>query len=207
MYIRLIVSMLVLIVSTYGQLTVDATGPIRSRTREATRGHGGGVGRKLPLEVRIRINGAPPDENGKTMVEFLLKNTGKSDLMLPISPHPRDLEPSDQKAPYAVLVLGLRISLSKEPGVVFSGGADLYGDAAVAGSTTTLAPGSSVLVLTMIALPQGVAEQNEAGFIATAILNKQTMRRVNGQVFSDMDEIGSARSAEYTMSSLLRSSE
>jgi hypothetical protein len=189
-----------------GQLTVDATGPIRERHREATSGRGGSVGRKLPLQVAIETTGAPPDENGKTVVDFILTNTGKNDLTLPISPHPRDLQPSDPKARYTVRCLGLRMSSGKAPWTIFPGGADLYGRDSIPGTLITLAPGESIRVLTRVALPRNSAPNSGAGvFVAGAILNGETIKIVNGQTVSDMQEIGSAGSSEYTPEALFRS--
>jgi hypothetical protein len=195
----------VLAVTALGQLTVDATGPIRGRKREAIQGHGGGVGRKLPLKVAIWTTGSPPDENGKTLVEFVLTNSGTSDLALPVSPHPGDLEPSDPKAVYTVMTLGLRISLSEKPGT-FPGGADLYGSAAFPGTLVNLAPGDSIRVLTRVALPEGGdAAPGAETFDASASLVNQTLKTVNGQIVSDSQEVGFARSPEYTPQSLLKS--
>ena len=78
----------VLAVTALGQLTVDATGPIRGRKREAIQGHGGGVGRKLPLKVAIWTTGSPPDENGKTLVEFVLTNSGRATSLFRYHPTP-----------------------------------------------------------------------------------------------------------------------
>jgi len=197
-------SVVVLAVTAFGQLTVDATGPIRQRKREATRGHGGGVARKLPLKIAISTTGSPPDQNGRTPVEFVLTNSGTSDLTLPVSPHPGDLEPSNPKATYTVMSLGLRISLSEKPGT-FPGGADLYGSAALAGTLVSLAPGDSIRVLTRVALPEVCGEaSNTETFDASASLVNQTIKTVNGQVLSDSQEVGFARSAEYTLQSLLK---
>jgi hypothetical protein len=198
-------SIVVLAVAVLGQLTVDVTGPIRQRKREAMRGHGGGVGRKLPLKVTIVTTGAPPDHNGKTPVEFVLTNSGKNDLTLPISPHPGDLEPSDPEATYTVMTLGLRISLSEKPGIIFPGGAELYGSAEFPESLVSLAPGDSIRVLTLVALPEAGGEApNAEGIDASASLSNQTIRTLNGQLVSDSQEIGFARSQEYTIDSLLR---
>jgi hypothetical protein len=97
--LRSLLPLLLVLVScadALGQLTVDATGPIRNRTREATQASGSGVGRKLPLQVAIRISVSAPDASGRTLVEFTLTNSGVKALTLPISPHSADLEPPIQ---------------------------------------------------------------------------------------------------------------
>lgn len=199
-------SVMVLAVATLGQLTVDATGPIRERKREAAQGHGGSVGRKLPLRVSIQTSISALDKDGKTLVEFVLTNSGKSDLTLPISPHPGDLEPSDPKAPYTLVALGLRISLSKKPGVIFPGGAELFGSAEFPETLVSLAPGNSLRVLTRVALPE-VGGRNADTFVASASLGNESMRTMNGVILSDLQNVGFATSQEYTLASLLRSHE
>jgi hypothetical protein len=196
-------SILIFAVTVSGQLTVDATGPIRQAKRVAARGHGGGIGRKLSLKVAISTTGSPPDQNGKTLVEFVLTNSGTSDLTLPVSPHPGDLEPSDPKAAYTVMTLGLRISLSEKPGI-FPGGADLCGSAAFPGTLVNLAPGDAVRVLTRVTLPETHGADPDAALVASASLNNETIKTVNGQILSDSQEVGFARSPEYTLQSLLR---
>ena len=47
------------------------------------------------------------------MIEFILTNSGKADLEVPICPHPRDLEPVDAKAIYTVQTLDLYITSNK----------------------------------------------------------------------------------------------
>jgi hypothetical protein len=199
-------SLILLTLTSLGQLTVDATGPIRQRNREAASGHGGSSGRKLPLQVAIQTTGFPPDENGKTLVQFILTNSGKIDLILPISPHPGDLEPPDPKAPYTLLTLCLRISFSKKPGVILQGGADLYGSTSFPETLVSLAPGDSIRALTRIALPEARDAGPDAAisFIASASLNDETIRIVNGEILSDIRNLGFASSQEYTSDSLLR---
>lgn len=183
-----------------GQLTVDATGPIRNRTREATRASGGGIGRKLPLQVAIKVTVSAPDASGRTLVEFILTNSGAKALTLPLSPHPADLEPSDPRSAYTVLTLGLRVSFSKKPGEILPGGADLYGSASVPATLVTLAPGDSVRVLTRVTLPRSESEP----LVATASLDDQTLRIVKGELVLDSEDAGFAASTEFTLGSLLQ---
>jgi hypothetical protein len=198
---------IVLAATAVAQLTIDATGPIRARKREATEGHGGGVGRKLPLQVNIESNASAPDANGRTLVTFVLTNSGKGEITLPVSPHPGDLEPEDPKASYTVMRLGLGISPSRKPGVIFPGGAELYGSMAGPGTLINLAPGDSIRILALVALPEvgGSVSGPEEAFDATASLVDETIRTALGRTFSDSREIGFARSHEYTIKSLLRS--
>jgi hypothetical protein len=184
-------------------LTVDATGPIRERKREATQGHGGSVGRKLPLQVAIESAVSAPDKDGKTLVEFVLTNSGKNDLTLPISPHPGDLEPSDPKTPQRLVTLGLRISLSKKPGVIFPGGADFYGSGAFPGTLVSIAPGESIRVLTRVALPE-FGGPNSGTLVASASLGNESMKTMKGAILSDLQNVGFASSREFTLESLRR---
>jgi hypothetical protein len=192
---------IVFAVNSLGQLTIDTTGPIRQRKREAVRGHVGSSGRKLSLQLAIQTAGSPPDEKGKTLVEFILTNSGKNELTLPVSPNAGDLEPSDPKTAYTVMRLGIGISLSKKPAVILPGGADLYGSAESPGTVIDLAPGDTIRVLARVALPEA-GGPNPEGFDAIASLDNQTIRTVNGEVVSDSQDLGFARSPEYTLQSL-----
>jgi hypothetical protein len=192
-------SVILLVIAALGQLTVDATGPIRERRREPASGRGGSIGRKLPLQVAIETTGAPPDENGKTVVEFVLRNPGKNDLTLPISPHPGDLEPVDPKASYTGRVLGLFVTSDKRQANILSGHAHLYGSDAVPGTLITLAPGESIKVLARVALPRSSpSEPGALVFVGHAMLDNETIKTVNWQAIFNRQEIGSASSPEYT---------
>jgi hypothetical protein len=192
-----------LALTALAQLTVDATGPIRQRKRDAARGHVGCCGRKLPLQVAMETTGSPPDENGQTLVEFVLTNSGKKALVLPVSPHPGDLEPSDPNATYSGMSLGLRIGLSKKPAGIFGGGADLFGSKEFPGTLVSLAPGDSIRVLARVALPQ-VGNTEPEAFKASALLGTETIKRVNGELVSESQNVGFADSPEYTLESLFR---
>jgi hypothetical protein len=131
------------------------------------------------------MTGSPPDENGKTLVEFILTDVDKEALMLPTSLHPGDLEPPDPKSEYSVMQLDLGISQSKKPVVIFPGGADLYGSTSVPGTLIRLAPGESIHVLTKIALPTSNDKRGEEQrFVATGSLNTETVKNLNGRIVS-----------------------
>ena len=167
---------------------------------------GGSVGKKVPLLVNVQLGGGgATDQKGKTEIDFILTNAGKTDLILPISPHPRDLEPSDPKADYSVQCLSLYMIPSKGPNLL-PGGANLYGNSEVPGSLTTLAPGDSIRVLARIALPlQPTAESTAVLFHAGANLSDETLKVVNGKRVSELHIVGSAYSHEFTLQSLFSS--
>src|SRR5215510_3821922 len=100
---RILVSTLILVgtISASAQLIVDATGPVRERRRQPTDGSGGGIGRKLLVTVAIERR-SDQQTTGETLVEFMVTNSGKDRLTVPISPNPGDLEPADPKADYTV---------------------------------------------------------------------------------------------------------
>jgi hypothetical protein len=203
-------SMLAVLSSTLAlsQMTVDATGPVRERQRNAMAGHGGSIGRNLPLRVTIEIQGPSPNSAGKSVVEFTITNLGKTDLTIPISPNPGDLEPSDPKASYTGMFLGLRVTSGRAPGTILSGGADLYGSHSFPGTLITLTPSESIQVLALVTFPPvSPPESNADVFVADATLNSETIKMVNGQPLLDMQNIGSARSQKYTSQSLFKSSE
>lgn len=197
-------SVLIFILVAFGptafcQLLVDATGPGRQLTRKPTLGRGGSVGRKIPLQVAIRTTGFPADQDGKTLVEFTLTNTGKDELILPISPNAADLEPSDPKESFTLVTLALRLTLSGKPAVIFPGGADVYGSDTLPESLVRLSPHDSVRVLTRVGLPDLTSNES---LVATASLNKTKIMASGGQTLSDSQEIGFAQSPEYPLKSL-----
>ena len=181
------------------QVTIDATVPIRGRIRNPTAGHGGSVGRKLPLRVELETRGSPPDEKGLTEVEFILANTGKEPLTLPISPHPGDMEPSDPKVSYTLQVLHLYVTSDKRQELTISGRTDLYGKRDSPEAFVKLAPGESIRVLTRVALPTDPSLNGaaQAVFVAHVVLDDETIKTRDGQTTEDTQEVGSAGSSEY----------
>jgi hypothetical protein len=89
---------------------------------------------------------------------------------------------------------------------MLSGGAQLYGNRSLPASLVSLAPGESIHVLTRVAFPRlSDAESSSAGpFVAHAVLNDQVIGLVDGQIFENTQEFGSAVSAEYSPKSLER---
>jgi hypothetical protein len=190
-----------------GQLTVDATGPVRRRTREPTIGRGGSFARKLPLLVTITALGGW-DNDDKIKVEFTLTNAGKDVLTLPMSPNPGDLEPPKQTASYSVKRLSLFVTSDKRRVKILPGQTHLYGSVAFPGTLLELASGKSVRVLALVAIPRpSVTESAPPTLVAHAALDDETIRTIDRQILSDAQEIGSASSLEYTPQSLLKSPE
>jgi hypothetical protein len=190
------------------QLTVDATVPIHERRRQPTRGHAGSSGRRLPLQVAIGTNGSPPDEKGKTLVTFVISNSGKDDIEVPVSPHPGDFEPEDSKASHTVKMLSLYLTVDHGEGAdrrraMIPDSAHLYGNNAFPGTIVLLAPGESIHVLARLTLPTDAEVKEGGAIVARVSLNDETIRTVGGQTSSDRQEIGSADSVDYTLQSLL----
>jgi hypothetical protein len=194
------VAIIFLAVTASAQLTVDATGPIRERRRAPGGARGGGIGRKLPIRVALKTNGSPQDENGKTLVTFTVTNSGKDDFEIPISPHPRDFEPSSAAVSYKVRCMALLITVGKPPGTIVPG-ALLYGNRRLPGTIVALKSGASIHVIARVALPP--PNSTNSVVVASVILNNETLEIVKGHDFSEMQEIGSARSSEYTAQSLI----
>jgi len=189
-----------------GQLTVDTTGPIRQRLREPDIGRGGGSGRRVPIQVAIGSTGAPTDENGKTVFEFMLTNSGKADLEIPICPHPRDLEPVDAKAIYSVKVLGLYVTSNKGQTNILPGQAHLYGNDATPGTLMRLTPGQSVRVIVRVAIPPRTlgSQPGEGVLVGHVRMGEETIQNVNNQIRGDTREIGSASSSEYPLDAVTK---
>ncbi len=194
--------------AAFGQLAVDATVPIRERLRSATTGTSGSIGRKLAIQVAIETTRTSPNDSGMTELDFILTNTGKTVLTLPISPHPRDLEPTDPKTDYTVEVLRLYVTSDKRQGLALSKTTDLYGSRMSPETLVKLAPGESIRVLTILVLPRD-PHTSEAGetFVAHAVLDSETIRNINGQTVSNTQELGSASSIEYASRSLYKRSD
>jgi hypothetical protein len=199
-------SVVLSVVAALSQSTVDATGPIRDRLRKPTAGHASSTGRKLPLQIAIEVHGVSPEVSIPTDVEFVLTNSGKDHLTVPVSPNPGDLEPADPKVGYSVTVLSLYITSERKGEKKLPGGADLYGSRAWPATLVSLAPGESIRVLARVTLPPiRITDQaNAIAFFAHGVLDNQTINTVDDRTVEDTQEIGSATSPEYTAQSLLR---
>ncbi|HKW17786.1 MAG TPA: hypothetical protein VJO35_09785 [Terriglobales bacterium] len=201
-----------LVISTLanGQLTIDATHLGRARRREPTVSSGGGIGRKLPLKVSLRSPGSPPNEAGMSVVEFTIANTGKKDVLVPISVSPGDIEPDDAKVPYADTEMSVYATADTGSGAarksaVLRGGAHLYGSAGLAGTSLTLAPGEEIRVLASFKLPALTdADRSREVLVGHVALNDEHVSTVEGKTRSDFREIGSADSDDYEIGSPLR---
>ena len=198
--------MLFLAIAASAQLTVDETAPAKRRQREPTAGTGGGVGRKLSILVSIETHRSSPDENGGSLVEFVLTNSGKEDLSLPVSPNPADFEPADARRSYKVKVLNLYVTYDKPEANSLDGRATLYGNDSMPGTMVKLAPAESIRVLARVTFPSSTSAPNVPFvLVAHAILESETVRPIKGEVFSRSQEVGSSSSPEYSLSDLLGS--
>jgi hypothetical protein len=186
-----------------GQLVVDATVPIRGRLRNPTSGRAGGIGHKLPLRVTMSVKDRLGDGES-TEVDFTLTNTGKVAIALPISPHPRDLEPVDPSISYTVRVLSLVVTSGTGQNATINGTTHLYSSQTSTETSVTLAPGESLRVLTRATFPHTAVSGQEGQQIVVGhlTLSDQTIKSDNSETSEDSEEVGSADSAEYTMSSL-----
>ena len=197
--------------SAPAQLTVDATGPHKSADFGTTGGSGGGVGRKLPLHVGIKVVGAPFNaSDGKTVVEFTLTNFGRKDITIPVSPDPEDLETADSFRELALFITSdkrfeVRLQTGTHPGECFI---KLYGSHTLSWTLATLAPGASVRVRAEVALPHisGIAATNTL-FVAHAVMNENNIKNVDGKRVMVSREVGASMSREYTPQALLGASE
>jgi hypothetical protein len=198
-----------LVVAASAQLTIDANSPVTGRRREPTQGSGGGIGRKLPVRLAIEAHGSPPDDMGRTQIEFAVTNSAKTSLEIPISRNPGDFEPEDPNAVYTVKEFSLYMTSDTGSGndrheLMLAGGANLYGDRALPGSLAVLAPGKTIHVLTWVSLPKkSRAAEGNATVVAHVALNEETIRTVGSLTSSNTQEIGSASSEDYKLSSLL----
>jgi hypothetical protein len=186
------------------QLTIDASGPTRERHRQPSSGSGGGTGYKLPIEVAVKAIAGAPDENGRTLVEFALTNTGRKQLAVPISPHPGDLEPEESKASYTAKMLNIYLTLdtverASRQQVTLPGGAYLYGSSDSPGTIVSLATGESINVLAPVALPSTDSDNGRV-IVGRVSLNDETIKTVRGQTSSEVKEIGCSESRDLSAS-------
>lgn len=198
--------------TSLAQLVVDARGPIREKLKPSSAGSGGGIGRKLPLQVAIELHVPTRNGNQSTEVEvdFILTNSSaKEFLTIPVSPHPGDLEAANPKASYSLRRISLYLtSTSKGERSMLPGAVHLFGSDAFAGTLTTLPPGKAIRVLARVTMqPTPAASGNSAVLVAHAVLSDETTRVVDGNSFTDSEEIGSAISPEYTPEALLKSAD
>jgi hypothetical protein len=187
-------------------LTIDATGP-QEEAREVSSGGCGSIGRKLPLQIEVEVHGGPSSHKEKTVVEFVLTNSGKQNLRLPISPEPADVEPADSGGDHSFQVLGIRMTSGALHETMLPGGAELYGNEESA-TLVTLAPGESLRVRAKVALPHvpRAGQKSAPVLVAHAVLSEKTVTTVEGKSFMDCtQDLGYARSPEYTLEALLRS--
>jgi hypothetical protein len=166
--------------------------------------------------VAVEVHGGPSSEDGKRVVEFILTNSGKEGLRIPISPDPGDVEPAEGN--YSLRVLALYMTSCDSPSEwpcaiatrqkMLPGGAWLYGNEESA-TLVTLAPGDSIRVRAHVKLPaaRGRDRKKTDIFVARANLVVQAVTTVDGKSYRDDNEdLGSANSPEYTLEALLNSS-
>lgn len=204
--LTLILSAFLLLATVFAsaQLTIDASGPIRERRRLPTGGSGGGTGRKLPINVAMEVRKDKQNTEGEALATFVITNSGKDKLTVPISPNPGDMEPEGREASYTLSRLTLYVTSDRAQSRLLSPLTNLYGSQTFSGTLTTLAPGESLRVLGRVKLPveSSKAETSAPVFVAHIILSTETVKTISGRTVSDSQEIGSASSSEYTAQSL-----
>ena len=174
------------------QYSVDATVSPRLRLRPPTQGSGGGIGRKLLLQIQL----GPPSDAGTPNpgqsqgATFVLTNIGTSPLGLPISPHPGDFEPEAPGAPYTVMVLSLFLTSggSVHP---LSGTVELFGDPTIPGSMLSLPPTGTLTIRTRLRMPTAASQPNGVnGLFANVLLTQRAVRTGDGRVTEESQDLG-----------------
>jgi len=188
------------VVPAFGQLSVDARGPVRERKWEVAGGQGGGTGRRLALAVAVRqLDGKRSTEARKPDVAFVLTNNGNEPITLPTSPHPGDFEPNDQNTGFEVETLALGIGLRADPRTAVIS-TILNGSSERSGSLATLAPGESMEVIVSAKLPTAPsAALSTSPFQASAILSHEVIQVKHGKRISNLEERGSAWSRPFAL--------
>jgi hypothetical protein len=188
------------------QLTIDATSLPRPSTRRITAGHVGSIGRKLPLEISLKLRIPSTDPSKPSEVEFILTNVGKERIRIPISPNLGDFEPSDPRESFKVMHLSLFMTAGEDQKGRLSGGADLYGSS---DTVAMLDPAQAIHVLTRVVVPlrSSQGRGDPPTFVAHAILNDETVKPSGDGMVLNAQEIGSAISRVYVATSLDKSDE
>jgi hypothetical protein len=181
------------------QTVIDATAPIRDRMRNPTAGHTGSIGRKMPIQVAVNFPQPQADAEGRMEIAFTLTNNGEKAFTIPASPHPGDLEPMDKSIPYALQHLHLYLTSNRYNEATLGGGANLYGNAEHPETLLTLSPGASVRVLARVKVPPSLASNGKEPvlLIGHAVLNDEKISTVNDKTFTEIEEIGAAKSTAY----------
>jgi hypothetical protein len=189
------------------QLTIDATG-LHKTPNHTSSGSATGVGRRLPLQITIAIQNTVPREHGRTIVEFILTNSGKDSLDIPVALEAEQVESSNSSSTYKFRCLRLHITKEGEIPAnerTLPGGAVLYGSDK-SGTLVTLAPGDIIRVLADVALPRHEASgDNGPTLIAWVAIDEVTVTKTNGKASSDSQEVGYATSPSYTLEALFKS--
>jgi hypothetical protein len=191
-------SVLLASLSSFAQ-TVDARGPNREATTRVDAGHGGSIGRTLQLSISVEVPHSTANSDGTYDVFFLLTNIGDTDLVLPVSPHPRDFEIDDPTKSHSVKHLSLYLTTDKQPELALWG-AHLYGNPTVSVSLTTLKPAATLRILTKLSMPSDTGRRSVT---AHAVLNVEMIKSRNGEAFADSEEIGSAHSRMFDLNVLM----
>jgi hypothetical protein len=179
-----------------GQVVVDATIPLRVRLHKPTNGAVSDTGRKLALTIALRIE-EPAKESGTSYLDFVLTNSGLTRITLPISPHSKDFEPSDQTAGYGVEVLSLYVTSDKRQEAVLPGKTELFGNSSLPGTLVALEPGGSIQVRTRMQLldrSSNVNPTTEKTLVGHAILESQSIKTQNGTTSEKTEIVGYADS-------------
>lgn len=197
--LRIPVLMVVLAVCTFpsiSQVVVDATAPHPTLRKPPSSGTAGSIGRSLPLELRVEIRPNAQNEAGKVEADFLLTNTRKTPILLPISTNPRDVEPPDPRGFYTMQVLTLRLSSSKGLGTKVRGGATLFGNEKSPKTMLALKPNQSLRIRSLVAA-SGLTEDSTAVLSGSADLEQVTIRITNGKALSESQDLGHAESSPF----------
>jgi hypothetical protein len=193
---RVAVWMLILgfAVCLQAQTVIDTRRPARIGSRVPLSGSGGSIGRKLPIKLEVLFQSAPGDD-GRVDVEFVLTNTGKQSIVIPLSVDSADFESSDRERSYTVDHLSLYITAGKDHQQILGGGANLYGNDQHPGSAKALAPGETIRVLGRANIPN----LSDGVFVAHAVLNRENIRVDDkDSVRQESQQIGAAISHEYS---------
>ncbi len=172
---------------------VDATLETRDLTRKIIGGTSGGTGQSLPVDLQTVIVNGGKKAGDKLFVDFIITNSGRQSIVLPVSPNARDIEPEGSSpSTFKRLSLFLTVEHGREP-LMLKGGASLYGTSALEGTLRTLRPSESLIVHTVFLLAswEGPLSGTQTLTGHVRLLN-ETLKPKGSNLESVSSEIGSA---------------
>jgi hypothetical protein len=119
-------------------------------------------------------------------VEFLVRNTGRASIEIPVSPNLSELQPEDDTVAFTYLSLSLVVVAGEEPNL---GYVSLFGSQAHKGTVLRLRPGEWVRVKANLKLDKWPQEVTSVDLHGMFWLRRVTFRPGQGGASTEMDNL------------------